>query len=86
MEDNQFCPTSEGVYQIFKENQADESYTKKRCENCHSDFLPIYKPEDDKDDPQSLLKILEKMLVYDKPVLSKAMFNSIFSSVTSNDT
>lgn len=50
-----------------------------------SEFLPIFKPGDDKDDPQSLLKILEKMLVFDKQVLSKPMFNSIFSSITSSD-
>ena len=50
-----------------------------------SEFLPIFKPGDDMDDPQSLLKILEKMLVFDKQVLSKPMLSSIFSSITSSD-
>ena len=51
-----------------------------------SDFLPVYTHGDnDKEDPKSLLKILEKMLVYDKRVISKAMFESIFSSVASNE-
>ena len=51
-----------------------------------TEFLPIFKVGDDKDDPISLLKILEKMLVVDKPVLSKSMFSAIFSSVTSSET
>lgn len=51
-----------------------------------AEFLPIFKAGDDKDDPISLLKILEKTLVVDKPVLSKSMFTSIFSSVTSSET
>ena len=51
-----------------------------------SDFLPVYiHGDNDKEDPKSLLKILEKMLVHDKHVISKAMFESIFSSVTSNE-
>lgn len=41
--------------------------------------------DNDKQNPKSLLKMLEKMLVHDKHVISKAMFESIFSSVTSNE-
>ena len=50
------------------------------------DFMPIFKMGDDKDNPTSLLKILEKTLVVDKTVLSKSMFTAIFSPVTSPET
>ena len=55
-------------------------------QDMKSDFLPVYLHGDnDKENPKSLLKMLEKMLVHDKHVISKAMFESIFSSVTSNE-
>ena len=51
-----------------------------------SDFLPIFiHGDNDKENPKSLLKMLEKTLVHDKHVVSKAMFESIFSSVASNE-
>ena len=52
----------------------------------NAEFTPIFKAGDDKDNPISLLKMLEKTLVIDKPMLSKSMFAAIFSSVTSSET
>ena len=55
-------------------------------QDMKSDFLPIFiHGDNDKENPKSLLKMLEKMLVHDKHVVSKAMFESIFSSVASNE-
>ena len=63
-----------------------KSENKLKEQDMKSDFLPVYiHGDNDKHDPKSLLKILEKMLVHDKHVISKAMFESIFSSVTSNE-
>ena len=48
-------------------------------------FPPVYKQGDVKENPQSLLKMLEVAVVYEKNLLNKVMFDSIFCSLSKGD-
>ena len=48
-------------------------------------FPPVFKQGDAKENPQSLLKMLELAIVYKKKLLNKVMFDSIFCSLLKGD-
>ena len=50
-----------------------------------SHFPPIYKQGDTRENPQSLLKMVEQVVVYDRKILNKVMFDSIFCSLSRGD-
>ena len=50
-----------------------------------SHFPPIYKQGDTRENPQSLLKMVEQTVVYDRKILNKVMFDSIFCSLSKGD-
>ena len=48
-------------------------------------FPPVYKQGDVKENPQSVLKMVEQVIVYERKLLNKVMFDSIFCSLSKGD-